>query len=365
MPTRTGLHCCILPPHVLRSIAKHGNAQQQDRALRTLAASERFRGRRELLATLPIVTPAGTKRRTVYDGQSERALPGALARGEGDPASKDPAVNEAYDGAGTTYDFYREAYERNSLDDRGMRLDSTVHYGKQYQNAFWNGQQMVYGDGDGDLFVRFTLALDVIGHELSHGVVQYEANLDYEGQSGALNESLADVFGSLVRQWSLDQTAEQADWLIGKDIFTPKIAGDALRSLKKPGSAYDDPVLGKDPQPMHMSGYQNLDYDNGGVHINSGIPNHAFYLAATKIGGHAWEKAGRIWYVTLRDRLRHSASFQDAANHTVRVAGELYGGGSAEQKAVQEAWEGVGLKASLAAGTNGPSKRGPRPVAPR
>src|SRR5260221_6079606 len=155
---------------------------------------------------------------------------------------------------------------------------------------------MVYGDGDGDLFELFTKPIDVTGHELTHGVTQYSANLNYQDQSGALNESFSDVFGSLVKQQALNQTTEQADWLIGQGIFTSKVHGVALRSMKAPGTAYEDPVLGKDPQPADMHSFVKTVDDNGGVHLNSGIPNKAFYLAATAIGGYAWDVAGEIWY---------------------------------------------------------------------
>jgi Zn-dependent metalloprotease len=211
-----------------------------------------------------------------------------------------------------------------------------VHYQKGYDNAFWNGQQMVYGDGDEDLppaqrlFNRFTISIDIIGHELTHGVTQYEAKLAYLNQPGALNESMSDVFGVLVKQYQLGQTAAQADWLVGQGLFTSNVNGVALRSMKAPGTAYDDPVLGKDPQPAHMRDYVNTIEDNGGVHINSGIPNHAFYVTATEIGGNAWEKAGRVWYVTLRDKLSITSNFQAAANLTYQTAGELFGAGSLE-----------------------------------
>src|SRR6185503_20585182 len=137
---------------------------------------------------------------------------------------------------------------------------------------------------------------------------------------GALNESMSDVFGSLVKQRTMNQTVGEADWLIGQGLFTTNVRGDALRSLKAPGTAYDDPILGKDPQPAHMRDYNNTLDDDGGVHINSGIPNHAFYVAAVEIGGNAWEKVGRIWYITLRDKLQSSSRFQDAARLTTQVA---------------------------------------------
>lgn len=336
---------CIIPPHMLMEIAKRGAARQQAWALQTLSASEQIRGRRETVsqAVFAVSVPAGKKQRTVYDAGNAYSLPGKKVRAEGEKKTGDAAVNEAYDGSGATYDLFKQAYLRNSIDDKGMQLDSTVHYGKNYDNAFWNGSQMVYGDGDGDLFERFTKALDVIGHELTHGVTQNEANLAYSGQSGALNEHFSDVFGSLVKQWKLKQTSKDADWVIGAGLFTKKVKGTGIRSMKEPGSAYDDPVLGKDPQPSHMKDYKNVDYDNGGVHINSGIPNHAFYLAAVEMGGHAYKKAGKIWYVTLRDKLKRSAAFGTAAFYTFQAAGELYGKGSLEQKAVKLGWKDVGI----------------------
>ncbi|MEO8431814.1 MAG: M4 family metallopeptidase [Acidobacteriota bacterium] len=335
--------CFVLPPYMLENIGRNGSAAQRRSALATLIASERFRARRQVLAALPVATPTGEKRRDVFDAAHRTTLPGRLVRAEGDPPTADEAADEAYDGAGSTYDLFFEAFGRNSIDDRGMRLDSTVHYGDGYDNAFWNGSQMVYGDGDGDLFRRFTISVDVIGHELTHGVTSREANLDYQGQSGALNESISDVFGSLVKQRALGQTALEADWLIGEGLFTPKVNGTALRSLRSPGTAYDDPVLGADPQPSHMSGYVETDDDDGGVHLNSGIPNHAFFLAATAIGGPAWEKAGMIWYVALKDRLRHGSDFAEAARLTAAVAAELHGTGSSEAEAVRGAWNAVGL----------------------
>ena len=253
-------------------------------------------------------------------------------------------MDEAYDGLGATFDFYWDVLDRNSIDDEGLPLDATVHYGEQYDNAFWNGERMVFGDGDGDLFNRFTIAVDVIGHELTHGVTEDEAKLTYLYQPGALNESVSDVFGSLIKQYQNKQPAKQADWLIGQGLFTSKVQGTALRSMKAPGTAYDDPVLGKDPQPAHMDNYVRTNSDNGGVHINSGIPNHAFYLAATGLGGNAWDKAGHIWYETLRDpRLRPSTGFTRFARLTAAVAGRLYGVNSEEQKIVKDSWQQVGL----------------------
>jgi Zn-dependent metalloprotease len=334
---------CIVPPHLLRELAQRGSPEQRAWALSTLSLSEQLRGRRSVLGNLAIPAPPGEKRRTIFDAQHGSALPGRRVRGEGDKPTGDAAVDEAYEALGATYDLYWSAFKRKSVDGRGMRLDGTVHYGDGYDNAFWDGAQMVFGDGDGEIFQRFTLSVDVIGHELTHGVTQREAALAYAGQSGALNESLSDVFGSLVKQKKLKQEAKDADWLIGQGLFTKQVKGVALRSMKAPGTAYDDPVLGKDPQPGHMKAYREVPYDNGGVHINSGIPNRAFYLAALALKGRAWEKPGQIWYDALCHRLREGSTFADAASDTARSAAELFGTGSQEQRAVEMSWKEVGL----------------------
>jgi len=336
--------CCIVPPYIAEQIVRNGDDEQREWAMQTLIVSEQFRGRREAVGGIAsFAAVAGEKRRTVFDAKQGVELPGTPVRHEGEPPTGDSAVDEAYDGAGATYDLFEQVFERNSIDDRGMRLDSTVHYSQNYDNAFWNGSQMVYGNGDGQLFNRFTSAIDVIGHELTHGITQFEAGLIYYGESGALNESMSDVFGILVKQWVNKQKVDESNWIIGEGLLTQQVKGVGIRSMKAPGTAYDDPVLGKDPQPAHMKDIYKGTGDNGGVHINSGIPNYAFYLAAMAMGGYAWEKAGKIWYIALRDRLRQRSNFKRAATILLAIAGELYGVNSTEQKAVRNAWEKVGV----------------------
>jgi len=348
---------CILPPHILRAIAERGTLEERTAASRTLAVDSTFRAMRA--APMAFAAPPPTfavqpaaKQRTIYTANNLQQLPGTAVATEQNPptASADAVIVEAFDGLGATWDFYFDVFDRQSIDDEGMPLNATVHYGNRYNNAFWNGQQMVFGDGDGRLFKRFTIALDVIGHELTHGVTQDEAQLQYMFQSGALNESMSDVFGSLIKQKKNGDTTRSADWLIGEGLFTSEVNGQALRSMKAPGTAYSDPVLGDDPQPDHMSKYVNTYDDNGGVHINSGIPNRAFYLAAYAFDGYAWEKAGRIWYETLRDSaLRPTTGFKRFAKLTVSTAGRLFGPGSVEQEIVADAWATVGLSVSATA----------------
>jgi Zn-dependent metalloprotease len=368
--------CTILPPRVLRSIAENGDVQQRTTALQTLATDQSFRMARatyQLLAgrgqqALAAMEPV--KQRTIYDARNSSTLPGTVVRTESSRKSRDAAVNEAYDGLGTTWDFFWTIYQRNSIDGEGLHLDASVHYRRNYDNAFWDGHQMVFGDGDGRLFNRFTIALDVIGHELTHGVTGDEAQLIYMGQPGALNESISDVFGVLIKQYKLRQTADRADWLIGAGLLASGVKGVALRSMKAPGTAFDDPVVGKDDQPGHMKDYVATSDDHGGVHTNSGIPNHAFYLVATAIGGFAWEKAGLIWYDTLRDpRLRNTATFAQFARQTEANASRLYGRQSTEYKAVVDAWQQVGVVTSPTTPStpkpSTPKKRTPRAPAPR
>jgi Zn-dependent metalloprotease len=338
----------VVPPYIVEHIAANAESAEERRsAVRSLSIDTSLRMQRAVIKRRggpSAVSAAEGVDRSVYTADNTETLPGTLVRAEGQPASGDPAVDEAYDGLGATYAFYSDEYGRSSIDDEGLPLLATVHYGDRYDNAFWNGSQMVFGDGDGEIFNRFTISLDVIGHELTHGVTEDEAGLIYLSQSGALNESISDVFGSLVKQYARGQTADQADWLIGEGLFTPSVQGKALRSMKAPGTAYDDPRIGKDPQPAHMDDYVNTTRDNGGVHINSGIPNHAFYLAATALGGHAWEQAGRIWYDALRDpTLRPTARFAAFARITVRVATQAFGPAVADT--VRTAWQGVGIVA--------------------
>jgi Zn-dependent metalloprotease len=349
--------CGIAPPDLLARVARSGSDEQRDAALAALAASASLRTQRTFLGQLRRSVDAAVfnqfvgldvtpeRRQTVYDNENQgRAnLPGTRKRGEDDPPDADESVNAAFDGSAATYDFYQEVFDRDSLDGAGMELVSSVHYGVNFDNAFWNGAQMVYGDGSGRLFVVGSLvkALEVVGHELTHGITSFTADLVYSKQSGALNESMSDVFGSLVKQRKLEQSVDDADWLIGAGILVPEL-GRALRSMSEPGTAFDG-----DNQPAHMDDYVDLPddndprNDNGGVHINSGIPNKAFHLVAKALGGNAWEKAGPIWFKTLTEKLQSDSQFTDAARETIAAAGELYG--SEEQAAVEDAWKQVGV----------------------
>ena len=345
----SGCLCAIVPPHVLEQVARTGSQVDRESALNTLAIDQSLRtlrvensllrgaaGRRLSLAH----GGGGAPLRVIYDAQHLTDTQATLVmRSESQAPVADPAANEAYDGLGHTYSLYWDGFRRDSIDDAGLPLLGEVHFGVEYDNAFWDGARMMFGDGDGRLFTGFTGAVDVIGHELTHGVTQDTIGLRYVGQSGALNESLSDVFGSLAKQFSLGQTAHEADWLIGAGILGPSLPGVALRSMKAPGTAFEGDI-----QPATMSAYVRTASDNGGVHINSGIPNYAFYLAATAIGGKAWEEAGRVWYATmLSGTVRPDAKFHTFALATVNSAERLFGPGSSQAQAVSEAWSAVGV----------------------
>jgi Zn-dependent metalloprotease len=342
---------CITPPHILKKLIDNSDSRIRDAALRTLLSTSRLRGERAVRGLLaPALATSTHGRRTLFDCANSNSVSSAtVARTEDGPASGDDSVNTAFDGLGSTRDFYKEVFDRDSIDGRGMRLNGYVHFGSAFNNAFWDGSHMVFGDGDGVLFTDFTGSLDVIGHELTHGVTELTAGLTYHNQPGALNESISDVFGSLVKQWARKQTADQADWLIGAEIFTPDIDADALRSMKAPGTAYNNKLFGRDPQPDHMSKFVMLpdtdEGDNGGVHINSGIPNKAFFLTATGIGGNAWEAPGHIWYAALKAS-SEMTNFQEFADLTHVTSGQLFGSQSAEQQAVVSAWKEVGIRIS-------------------
>ena len=347
--SRNALHC-ILPPYILDHMAKSDNPEVRDRALKNIRVASVARTMRMLtpprVMMMAFSAATGTRNVMVYDLKGNEpspfTLPGTLVRAQGADPVADPAVNEAYDFAGNTYDFYKNVFGRNSLDDSGMSLVSSVHASESLNNAFWNGSQMAYGDGDGVAFTRFTKALDVVGHELTHGVETHTSDLNYYKESGALNEHFADVFGTLVKQWKLGIPAAAASWLIGEDIMIPAPTRQAIRSMRAPGTAFrNDPDIGDDPQPGHIRDQYTGGADDGGVHINSGIPNKAFFLVATAFGGNAWDDAGHLWYGLMR-ALNSNDKFADAAKACRQLAVSMFGAGS-KATAVDQAWATVGL----------------------
>ncbi len=287
----------------------------------------------------------GKSDREVYDAKNSQRRPGTKARFEGEASTSDNIVNEAYDFTGYVREYLMQVHGRNGIDGHGMKMLSTVHYGKDYDNAFWDGSQMTYGDGDNDIFKTFVL-LDVCGHEIGHGVTEHEAGTEYQGQSGALNEHYSDVQGESIEMFVRKLTVDKHDWVVGNGIFVAGIKGDGIRNMLKPGTAYNDPKLGKDPQPGHMKDYVKMSGDNGGVHYNSGIPNRAFALFALSLGGFVWEKAGKVWYAA-RPAAGKKPSFAQFAFHTVEACKAL--GYTNEVARLEKAWSDVGVSPSKTA----------------
>ena len=332
----------IIPPYMFEELTRRNPANKD--FLKTYEKTN------DLINTTGVARPRTDGdyhgAREVYDAKGKEVQPGDKARFEGEKPTGNVEVDNVYDFAGLVRDFYQKEYNRNSIDGKGMKFKSTVNYGQNYENAFWNGSQMTYGrPGPDSPFKTFAL-LDVSGHEITHGVTEMESNLRYRGQSGALNESLSDVYGELVKQYGSHQTADQANWLVGDGIWKDGIKGKALRDMLNPGTAYDDPKVGKDPQPGHMKDYVDTYGDNGGVHYNSGIPNKAFALFAKAVGGNAWDDPGHIWFAA-RKAAGSDPSFAQFAYHTIEQAKNL--GHENEVAVLQKAWEDVGVTPSKTA----------------
>ncbi len=236
-------------------------------------------------------------------------------------------VNLAYDALGATLDFYRDVLGRNSIDNLGINLDANVNYGASFDNAFWDGTRMVFGNGDGVIFQDFTNDVDAPGHELTHGVTQDTAGLQYTDQPGALNEATSDIFGACIDARVHGQDAGSFNWLIGEGVMAPQLYGEAIRSMAFPGTAYDNPILGTDPQPSTMAGY----VPGGDPHVNSGIINRWFYLMATDLG---MDPAAVIWYATLQN-LWPTTQFADAAHVAAAQARILARDGKVPSRAPQ------------------------------
>lgn len=336
---RSGVVQGVVPPYLLEELAMRN--PQNPAYMETIKKTGAIRMNGRLGEPVATVDHAGA--REVYDAAGQEVV-GKKVRSEGQPKTGDVEADNVYDFTGDVRNLYKDVYNRNSIDNRGMKLESTVNYGENFENAFWDGERMTYGKPGAESPFRTFVLRDVTGHEMTHGVTQFESNLVYRGQSGALNESISDVFGALVEQRAANQTAKQASWLVGDGIWKPGVKGRALRDMMNPGTAYDDVAIGKDPQPAHMKDFIKTRSDNGGVHLNSGIPNRAFALFAQDVGGFAWESPGKIWY-QARANAGSTPSFAQFAHHTVEAARTL--GYTAELPKLQKAWLDVGITPSL------------------
>lgn len=345
-----GCTCFIVPPQVLEKFAIDEKLTEQQRQYFANAAKLEQDWRRarkafakfanRSLTVLPTamnaVALAAAPSVLVFDCQHGSTLPGVPVSNPG--SSADGTTKRTFGETTEVVKFYKTIFGRNSLDNAGMSLISSVHYSVDYNNAGWTGTQMLYGDGDGNIFVDFTKSNDVIGHELAHGVTQFTSGFAYVNQSGGLNESMSDVFGSMFRQWRANQTVNAADWLIGKDIMGPGALArgfTCLRDMANPGAAH---CLA--PQPTNFSQY----HDGMDPHESSGIPNLAFYKAAKAIGGKSWEKTGKIWYQALTGFAPSpNMKMKAFADRTRKIAGTMFPADSSIKTAVDNAWKAVGI----------------------
>jgi len=274
--------------------------------------------------------------------------------GDGTNSNRQTAGVDAHFGSAKTWDYYLSVHGRRGIDGNGYKMLSRVHYGRNYNNAFWNGTSMTYGDGDGMQF-RPLVSLDVVGHEITHGLTDKTADLIYENESGAANESFSDIFGSSLEYFTGSVGGRGPDYLIGEDIYVPESNG--FRNMVDPR---------EDDDPDHYSERYTGTSDNGGVHSNSGIQNHAFYLLVNggknagcdtsgsnghthtancdvSVTGLGNAKAEAIFYRALTVYLFPSATFHDVRAACLQAAADLYGAGSAEYNATAAAWTAVGV----------------------
>ncbi len=349
MKTRYGCVCCAVPQKLLRHLAEQSEGDHRALMKGQVEQAARLRGQRAAYSKKAVAAKAGAKtlHRQVFDGQGRGFLPGVLLRDEDDPPVRDKIANQAYENIGIAMQFFSAVLGRDSVDGKGMRIDATVHYGYGFANAMWTGEQMIVGDGDGKDVRNLAGSLGIIAHEFSHGISQHliKGGLGVvqiagqppalKGEAGALNESFSDVCASMIKQWHAGQGVEAADWLMGEDILAPH-AGKAVRSLADPGNR--KLTWAEDDQLKDYRAFKATD----DAHKASGIGNHAFYLAATELGGQSWETLGGIWFKGF-DKLRARATFLDAAHATTAVAAAQYGDGSKPHAAVKKAWRAVSV----------------------
>ena len=339
--------CCIVPRDVLTKISQDPRLPPEIRraAANTVRIAHelrllRLQALRLTSLSATIAAPAGAVAAapavTVYDCQHSQTLPGTPVSNPGNAG--EATAKRAFDETSKVADFYKAVFNRNSIDNAGMTMMSSVHYGNRFNNAMWNGSQMLYGDGDNSIFIDFTQGNDVIGHELTHGVTQHSLQLDYSDDAGGLNESMSDCFGSMFRQWQANQDADKADWLIGSDIMGPTARDrglTCLRDMVNPAGAH---CLA--PQPTQYSQVTpGMD-----PHYSSGPPNLAFATACRTLGGKSWEKIGQVWYRSLTGfGPTPDMKMPDFANRTRQVAQQMFSGTPDVGDAVDQGWKAVGL----------------------
>ena len=321
--------CFFVPEHILKHVARQRASERlaPGPAQRSALVSQQIRERRRrfglagvsqqpTLSLQQTITPPkpGDSDRQIFDDQNTWNVNVKDVRNEGDAPVGGPA-DAAYDALGIVRAFYRQVVGRESIDNQGMTIIGNVNFGLAYDNAFWDGAEMVFGNGDNVVFKDFTGDLDVPGHELTHGVTQFSCGLGYTpDQVGALNEALSDIAGSAIDAWHNNKDAGSHDWLIGEGIMADQLAGEAIRNMAYPGTAYDDPILGVDPQPLDMSGYT----EPGDPHLNSGIINRWFYLVSQDLG---INEAFLVVYYAMQNLTPTSnfVDFVEACSATARI----------------------------------------------
>jgi Zn-dependent metalloprotease len=340
--------CQIIPQHVLRRLSNDRTLSKEQRKhfadtmkidvelrkLRTQAG--KLTRVTSLMATGAAAAVAAAPAITVHDCNHGQALPGAQIN---DPDnSSDVTAKQVFVETTSVAAFYSEVFGRNSIDNAGMAMISSIHYSTSYNNAFWNGSQMTYGDGDGQIFIDFSKGDDVIGHELTHGVTQHTLQLTYVNEPGGLNESISDCFGSMFRQWESKKDVNAADWLIGADIMGPAAKQKGYTCLRDLSDPAADHCMS--PQPTKYSQFKTgMD-----PHISSGIPNLAFYTICKAVGGNSWDKVGKIWYKSLTGfGPTPNMKMKAFANRTRSVAADLFSGDNTVANAVDAGWQTVGL----------------------
>jgi Zn-dependent metalloprotease len=293
---------------------------------------------------------AGAGSIEIYDAGGQELKTGdhgTKARFEGEKPTGNLDVDNAYDYASKVRDFYREVFGRNSIDGRGMKIISRVNYGKNTQDAYWDGEELTFGKPDSSSPYKTFVLEDIIGHEITHAVSEYESHPCRYGQSGALNESISDVFGELAQQWSHHEKARDSNWILGEGAWKPDVNGRGVRDMLHPGTAFNNPEAGKDTQPDHMDRYVRTTNDNGGCHVNSGIPNKVFADFAVALDGYAWEEAGHIWY-EARKLAGRNPSFAQFAQATLDAARKL--NYERDVPKLEESWKKVGVTPSATQG---------------
>lgn len=342
------IFCCIVPDHMQSAEmrATIGELRSAPRLLhehKPAAVSQGIIGRLGTFLHLTSPPPAPPATVLLYDAQHQKTLPGTPILHP--TAGGNDAECRAFKYATETLKVFKDVFNRDSLDGNGMSIGSTVRFGEDFNNGYFNGEEMVYGEGDGKSFSDFTADIEVIAHELTHGMTASISNLVYQGQSGALNEHISDVFGTIVKQHYFQHDVASANWKMGENVML----GDAfaIRNMEFPGTAYvDHPILGTDPQPNSLANAWNNEItpDNADPHLYSGVANRAFCLTAKQLGGNSWEKAGQIWY-QLQFKLGSTETFQSFAEKSVDVAKTLYPAAgsdlSPEAAAVMTAWRTV------------------------